>query len=152
MKEDDRIGIVKDLLFAHVKSPSVKHIRDPYAISRLATEIVRRVDRGNSIWRKWTEQRELLLKCSIPCWIPVEDMRDFLNEMPGPKLTTTDVTQRFRALEDEETEYAHEEFKAGCLAIYEKEKAEGTEITAIVNLLRQYVDDEEDRKRREWDD
>ena len=37
---------VKELLFDYVKSPSLRHIRDPFSVTKLAHEIVRRVDRG----------------------------------------------------------------------------------------------------------
>lgn len=83
MREDERVWLVKDLLFEYVKSPSLRHIRDPHSVIRLAQEIVRRLDRNNSIWSKWNGQREVLLKSALPCWIPIEDLRDFLNRMPG---------------------------------------------------------------------
>jgi hypothetical protein len=148
MREDERVWAVKELLFDYVKSPSLRHIRDPHSVIRLAQEIVRRIDRGNSIWQKWDGQRELLLKSALCCWIPVADMRDFLNAMPGPPLTMTDVAQRQKALE-EEHDYPKEELQAGCLAIYDKEKAEGTELPAIIQLLRDYLEKEEDRLRVE---
>jgi len=150
MREDERIGAVKEVLFDYVKSPSLRHIRDPHSLSRLAQEIVRRIDRGNSIWRKWDGQREVLLKSALPCWIPVEDLRDFLNRMPGPLLTTTDVAQRLRALGEEDNyEYAKEGLQPGCVALYEKQRADGTELPAIIGLLRDYVEREEDRLRVE---
>jgi hypothetical protein len=150
MREDERVWSVKELLFDYVKSPSLRHIRDPHSVTRLAQEIVRRIDRGNSIWQKWDGQRELLLKSALCCWIPVADMRDFLNAMPGPQLTTTDVAQRLKALEEEEHyDYPREELQAGCLAIYEKEETEGTELPAIIQMLREYVEKEEDRLRAE---
>ncbi len=149
MKEDERIWVVKEILFDYVKSPSLRHIRDPHSVVKLAQEIVRRIDRGTSIWRKWNDPRELLLKSALRCWVPMGDLRDFLNLIPGPQLTMSDVTQRFRAFEDEEREYGKDEFQAGCLAIYEKEKAEGTELPAIIQLLRDYVECEEDRLRTE---
>jgi hypothetical protein len=40
MAEDERVWAVKELLFDYVKSPSLRHIRDPYSVSRLAQEIV----------------------------------------------------------------------------------------------------------------
>jgi hypothetical protein len=46
-------------------------------------------------------------------------------------------------------DYAQEEFQPGCLALYEKEKAEGTELPAIIGLLRDHVDREEQRLRIE---
>jgi hypothetical protein len=150
MKEDERVWSVKELLFDYLKSPSLRHIRDPHSVSRLAQEIVRRIDRDNSIWRKWDGQREVLLKSAVGCWIPNEALRDFLNRMPGPPLTATDVAQRLKAFEDEPyQDYPNEELKSGCLALYERERAEGTELTAIIGLLRDHVESEEERLRAE---
>ncbi|TPJ27157.1 hypothetical protein [Mesorhizobium sp. B2-8-3] len=150
MREDERISAVKELLFDYVKSPSLRHIRDPYSVIRLAHEIVRRVDRGNSIWRKWDGQREVLLKSAVGCWIPIEALRDFINEMPGPQVTATDVGQRLKAFEEEEYfSYPKEELQQGCLALYEKEKADGTELPAIIGLLRDHVEREDERHRTE---
>jgi hypothetical protein len=150
MSNDERIWAVKELLFDYVRSPSLRHIRDPHSLSRLAQEIVKRIDRGNSIWRKWDGQREVLVKSAVGCWIPIEDLRDFLNSMPGPPLTKTDVAERLKAFEDEQYyAYPNEELQPGCLALYEKEKAEGTELPAIVGLLREHLDREEERIRAE---
>src|SRR5207237_4681379 len=118
------IWAVKDLLFDYVRSPSLRHIRDPHSLSKLAAEIVKRVDRGNSVWKKWDGQRELLIKSALRCWIPVEDMRDFLNALAGPRLTGTDVEQRMKALQEEQPyEFANDDLQAGCLALYQREKA-----------------------------
>lgn len=46
---------------------------------------------------------------------PLEDLRAFLNELPGPVLTITDVAQRMRAFEDEDYfSYPKEELQPGC--------------------------------------
>jgi len=147
MREDERAWAVKELLFDYVKSPSLAHIRSPHALTKLAHDIVRAVDRRNSIWGKWDGQRELLLKSALPCWIPIEDLRDYLNKMPGPALTTSDVAQRFKALEAEEHygQLAKDQLEAGCLALYEREKGEGTEMPAIIGVIRDHVESEEQR-------
>src|ERR1700690_4344704 len=49
----------------------LRHIRDPHSLRRLAREIVRRMDRGNSIWNKWDGQREVLLKSAVECWVAI---------------------------------------------------------------------------------
>lgn len=117
---------------------------------RRDTNPMRVANGRNSIWRKWDDQRELLVKSAVGCWIPFEDLRDFLNELPGPLLTTTDVAQRMRAFEDEDySSYPKEVLQSGCLAIYEREKAEGTDLPAIVGLLRDHVENEEERLRIE---
>jgi hypothetical protein len=70
--------------------------------------------------------------------------------MTGPRLTTTDVSQRQKAFEDEQFyNYPNEELQPGCLALYDKEKAEGTELPAIIGLLQEHVEREEDRLRDE---
>lgn len=160
MRDDERIWHVKELLFDYVKSPSLRHIRDPHSLHKLAHEIVRRLDRSNSIWGKWDGQREVVLKSAVGCWIPIDDLREFLNRMPGPALTATDVAQRLKAFEDEDHfSSPNEELQTGCLSLYEKAKAEGTELPAIIGLLRDHVEREEEhlwleqeeryRKRRE---
>ncbi|BCG73362.1 hypothetical protein MesoLj113a_45200 [Mesorhizobium sp. 113-1-2] len=118
-----------------------------------AQEIVSSVDRGNSIWRKRDGQREVLLESALGCWIPVEALRDFINEMPGPQVTTTDVSQRLRAFEDDEYfSYPKEELRPGCLTLCGKERAEGTELPAIIGLLRDHVEREEERLRVEQEE
>lgn len=101
MSEDVRLDVVKSLLFEYVKSPSLRHISDPYAVNKLAREITS-VFCGSAVWRKWDGQREALLRQAINCWIPIEDLRDYLDGMSGPKLTTTDVAQRLRAFWEED--------------------------------------------------
>ena len=46
MTDDERVWTVKRLLFDYVRSPSLRHIRDPHSVSKLAQEIVRQIDRG----------------------------------------------------------------------------------------------------------
>lgn len=148
MSDDERVRAVRDLLTDYVESPSLRHIRDPQSLTKLAQRIVKRLDRGNPIWRKWDDQRELLLKSAVACWVPTEDLRDFLNGMPGPKLTKTDVAERMRAFEEEPySEFPNKELQSNCLALYQKEKSEGTELPAIIRALRDHIDREEERLR-----
>ena len=62
---------------------------------------MRAVDRASSVWEKWDGSREEIAKAAVPCWIPTEDLVAYLNRLPGPKLTATDVTQRLRAFWEE---------------------------------------------------
>jgi hypothetical protein len=150
MTDDERIWAVRDLLTDYVESPSLRHIRDPQSLTKLAQRIVKRLDRGNPIWRKWDDQRELVLKSAVACWVPTEDLRDFLNGMPGPKLTKSDVAERMREFEEEPySEFPDDDLQAGCLVLYEKEKAEGTELPAIIRALRDHIDLEKARLRAE---
>lgn len=83
MDEDERVRTVKGLLFNHVSTHSQRHIRDAWAIQLLAKAIVEKLDHRQGIWRKWNEQREALVKSATDCWIPIEDLREYLNGMPG---------------------------------------------------------------------
>lgn len=42
MIDDERTWAVKRILFEYIKSPSLKHVRDPYSITKLAQEIAKR--------------------------------------------------------------------------------------------------------------
>lgn len=148
MEDDDRMRTVKGLLFSHVSTPSQRHMRDAWAIHLLAKEIIDKLDHRDGIWRKWNEPREALVKSATDCWIPIEDLREYLNGMPGPSLTRMDVAQRLRAFqEDEYGTPPNDEMKLGCLAIFEREKAEDTELPAIIGAIKEWVGQEE---LRQW--
>jgi hypothetical protein len=51
--------------------------------------------------------------------------------MQGPKLTIGDVEGRRRALEEEDFDFPREELRGGCLALYEGEKTQGTELSLV---------------------
>jgi hypothetical protein len=84
--ESDRFYAVTSKLADYVKSPSLRHIRNPQSLLRLAQEIVQAVDRANSVWGKWEGKSEELAKAAAACWIPTDDLRAFLNGLPGPAL------------------------------------------------------------------
>lgn len=123
--ESDRICALTSKLFEYVKSPSLKRIRDSHSINRLAEDLLKAVDQAGSIWTKWTGPREQIAKSAAPCWIPVEDLQAYLNQLPGPPLTKTDVLQRLRAVWEEPYSYFPDEYlKASCLVLYEAEKSQ----------------------------
>lgn len=45
MREDERIWVVKELLFEYVKSPSLRHIRDPHSVVRSAIKVTTSLER-----------------------------------------------------------------------------------------------------------
>lgn len=139
VQDDEAASIIEEMVTEHVGSPSVRHIRDREMVHRLAKRIARRLGRSRDVWRKWDEPREKLLRDAARCWIPIGDLRDYLNEMEGPILTDTDVEQRLRAIHDEPYEqYPNEHVREGCLTLYEREKALGTELPAIVGALQMF--------------
>lgn len=136
---------VKEVLLEYVKCASLKRIRSPSSINGVAREIVTRLDRQYSMWGKWDEQRETLLSMALPCWIPIEDLQSFLNGMPGPPLTRTDVEQRLKVMWLRSHEDRREELQQECLTRYEQERVQGTELMAIIEMLRDYIEQEEQR-------
>ena len=145
MRDQQRDDVVRSLITAYVSVRTRRQIADYFGIDSLSREIVRRLEDQFAIWRKWSPPREAVAKSAVGCWIPLEDLQAFLNEMPGPTLTPTDVAQRLRAFCEEDCEQANEALKDGCLEIYEDEKAQGTELTAIIGRLHEHVDREEVR-------
>lgn len=150
MVSDERISAIRAILSEYVRSPSLRHLRDPHSLLRVATDIVKRLDRQNGVWQKWQGERETLLKAAVGCWVPIEPLRDYLNSLPGPPLTLTDVSQRLKAFEEEPySNYPDDDLRDGCLAIFAQEAAEGTELPAVIRRLSEYVEDEQQRIRLE---
>jgi hypothetical protein len=143
---NDRIYAVISALAEYVRSPSLRHLRDPHNLQKVAKELVDTIDRAGSVWTKWEGRREDVVKAAALCWIPVEDLLAFLNTLPGPPLTLTDVRQRLRAIwEEPYSHYPNDELQPGCLAIYEAGKAAGTEMSAIIGALQEHIEQEEER-------
>jgi hypothetical protein len=133
-------------LYRYVKSPSLSHIRNPHMLRDLARDIVNQLHQRSRVWKKWEGEREPFLKAAAHCWIPVEDLRTFLIALPGPNLTMTDVTECLRAFHEETyAAYPNNRLEADCLALYAREKAEGTELPAIAGALRDFIEREEAR-------
>lgn len=152
MFENESHNAVRRLLHDYVQSPSLRHIRDYNSLTKVVQDIVEAIDQRSSIWKKWHGPREPFLKSAAACWIPIEDLVEFLNDLPGPKLTKTDVVQRLRAFHEESYQsYPNENLQSGCLELYAREKAAGTELPAIVGALHEFVEEEEARLRQEQD-
>ncbi|MDO8323461.1 MAG: hypothetical protein Q7T23_11025 [Phenylobacterium sp.] len=154
MFDYERQGAIRRLLFRHLDSPSMRHIKDPKQVDRLAEDILSAVDRTPSVWTKWDAARGELLKAAARTWIPIEDLVAFLNGLPGSPLTLTDVAQRLRAFQEEPYArlYPDKRVKEACLAMYESERAAGTELPAIIGALQEFADEEEERLDRERQD
>ena len=151
MPDDPRVYAIVRLLHEYVGSPSLRHIRQPNVIRKLTLEILRHADGPTSPWRKWSATREFVAKAALPCWLPEADLCEGLNQLPGPPLTVTDVVQRMEAMREADPygTWPDEDLKAGCLALYEREKAAGTELLAIIGAMQQWIAMEEGRLREE---
>lgn len=151
MLEQHRIATVREMLSDFVRSPSLKHLRSVHVLDKLASEIVRRLDLPPQLWSKWGGSREDLIRMACPCWIPVVELAAALNELPGPKLTLTDVSARLQVVQEELGEWSIDRWQAGCEAIFNDEKRAGTELMAIAVRIRTFIEDEEARLHRERD-
>jgi hypothetical protein len=100
MLDETQKARVRELIRAHVASPSLRHVRDGAMVERLVDAIGKALERHDPVWQKWSEPRETLARPAAYCWVPVEDLRDQLNRMDGPRLSLTDVTQRLRAFNE----------------------------------------------------
>ena len=147
---NQRTQVVYSLLAEYVRSPSLRHMREERSLAKLALEIVTKLDQDSSIWKKWEGPRDKILGVAIECWIPKADMLDFLNILPGPALTMTDLEQRMKSMIEEEYLGDPEpKLEAECLAIYQAEKAAGTEMPAIIERLSDYTSAQFQRLRDE---
>lgn len=150
MNDDRVIWAIQSLIADYVQSPSLKHIRDPHSIYRLSGEIAKAVERRSSVWRKWTDDREMLARPAAYLWVPIEDLRAELNSMKGDFLTSTDVTQRLRAFNEEAYEpFPQDDFREACLELYHREQREGTEMAAIIGALQELVDEKTELRKKE---
>lgn len=90
---------------------------------------------------------EGLLKAAAKTRIPIADLVDFLNTLPGPRLKRTDVAQRLRARQEGPYAdlYPDERVKDACLALYATELEAGTELPAVIGALQEFADEERRR-------
>lgn len=146
---EHREEAVRSLIAHYVNTRPINQIRDYFGLGSLSRDIIRRLEDDFAVWKKWSLPREALAKSAVGCWVPLEDLRAALNDMPGPTLTPTDVAQRLRAFCEEDCEEPNPLLRDGCLTIFEVEKAEGTEMAAIIGRLREHVEAEEIRRLHE---
>ena len=153
MTEDERLHEIVLLLYQYSARPPLKFPTDA-EIPKLARRILDKVDGPTSLWTKWGKDREEIAKRSADVWVPLGDLREALNKLPGERLTPTDVEQRIQALRHEHGGYMRgpgEELKEGSFAAYAEEKAKGTEFIAILGYLEEWTWGAEERLRQKQD-
>lgn len=65
----DRHYAVASILFDYLKSPSLRHLREPHSVHKVSREIVKALDGASSVWKKWESQREEVAQAAALCWI-----------------------------------------------------------------------------------
>lgn len=140
--------IVYRLLLDYVKSPSLTHIRSAHGLEKLSVDIVKDLDRSAGLFQKWDGLREEFLQTALDCWLPIPDLLEYLNGLPGPPLTRTDLVQRMRYMIEEEYISTPEPLiREECEAIYAEEKAAGTEFPAIAWRISEHIGQQSARIR-----
>ena len=74
--------------------------------------------------------------------IPLEDLYTALSQLPGPPLTVSDVKGRLLGLWEEGLDRPDDTRRSGCDALYAAEKAAGTELAAIFELMNDWMGEE----------
>lgn len=147
MTNDERAYQIRTLLWEHAH-PTLRGM-DREQIAKLAEQTMRiATDRG--LWTKWGGDRETLADRAAEIWIPMEDLREALNALPGPELTKVDVEQRIRELREKpySGSYPRKEVEAEALAVFAEEKARGTEFVAILGYMEEWYWGAEERLRQ----
>lgn len=148
MSREKQISTVIRLVREHTNSPSMRHIRDYKIIETLAVRIVDEMHHPSVVWTKWWPHREELIRAAAPTWIPDADLRDALNDMPGPKLTPSDVAQRLKVVQEELSSWPDEHFREACIELYQVERKAGTEMIAIAGAIRDYIEQADAERRK----
>jgi hypothetical protein len=150
MAEDERLHEIIRMLYQYSARPPLKFPAEA-EIPNLARKILKTACGPTSLWTKWGKDREEVVNRAADVWVPLDDLRDALNKLPGERLTPIDVEQRINALRHEHSGYSRgpdEELKEGSFAAFAEEKANGTEFIAILGWLEEWTWGAEERLRR----
>jgi hypothetical protein len=150
MAEDERLHEIIRMLYQYSDRPPLKFPAEA-EIPNLARKILKTACGPTSLWTKWGKDREEVVNRAADVWVPLDDLRDALNKLPGERLTPIDVEQRINALRHEHSGYSRgpdEELKEGSFAAFAEEKANGTEFIAILGWLEEWSWGAEERLRR----
>ena len=130
MTEDERAHQIRSLLWDHVH-PTLRSM-DRERIAKLAEQVLRIAAAHRELWAKWGADRNEIAERAANLWVPLDDLRDALNGLPGPALTKVDVEQRIREVREKQYgSYPKTEMEAEALAAFAEEKARGTESPLI---------------------
>ena len=137
MAEDERLHEIIRMLHQYSARAPLKFPTEA-EIPKLGQKILDTACGPTSLWTKWSKDREELVSRAVDVWVPLDDLRDALNNLPGEHLTATDVEQRVYALRHEYSGYSRgpdEELKEESFAAYAAEKAKGTAISRLPHEL-----------------
>jgi len=152
MTEDERLHEIVRILCQYSARPPLKFPTEA-EIPNLAKKILKTACGPTSLWTKWGKDREEVVNRAADVWVPLDDLRDALNKLPGERLTPIDVEQRINALRySGYSRGPDEELKEGSFTAYAEEKANGTEFIAILGWLEEWTWGAEGSLRRKRED
>ena len=96
MAEDERLNDVIRVLQQYSTRPPLKFPTEA-EIPKLARKILDLVDGPALLWTKWSKDRAELANRAVDVWVPLDDLREALNKLPGEHLTLVDIEQRTNA-------------------------------------------------------
>lgn len=137
MSDEERASQVRALLWQHAH-PTLRSA-GYLEIAKLADEILQIVER-RGVWTKWGKDRDEIAQRAADICIPLDDLRQALNLIPGPELTKVDVEQRIRDIREKPyaSGYPAQEIEAEAFAVFAEEKAKGTEFIAILGYMEEW--------------
>ncbi|WP_075632293.1 hypothetical protein [Novacetimonas hansenii] len=150
MSDEQRLHEIIYLLRQYSARPPLKFPTEA-EIPKLARRILETAKGPKSLWTKWSSDREDVIKRAADVWIPLDDLREALNVLPGENLTATDVEQRLNAVRSELGGYTRgpdETLKEEAFTAYATEKAKGTEFIALLGWMEDWMWGAEEILRR----
>ncbi len=136
MAEDDRIHEIMRMLYVFSARPPLKFPSEA-EIPQIARRLFEAARGPKSLWTKWSKERDDIAQRAAEVWVPLEDLREALNMLPGEALTATDVEQRIIALRQEAGGFGHgpdDTLKEESFKAYGEERTKGTEFIAALGL------------------
>ena len=150
MTDEERLSEIRRILYEYSNRPPLKFPLES-AIPKIARRLLDTARGPSSLWTKWDKDREAVAQRAAILWVPLDDLRDALNSLPGEPLTAIDVEQRLYAIKQEQGGYgygADDELKEASFEAYRQVKATGTEFIAILGWLEEWTWGAEERLRR----
>lgn len=150
MTDEERLSEITRILYEYSNRPPLKFPLES-AIPKIARRLLDTARGPSSLWTKWDKDREAVAQRAAILWVPLDDLRDALNSLPGEPLTAIDVEQRLYAIKQQQGGYgygADDELKEASFEAYRQVKATGTEFIAILGWLEEWTWGAEERLRR----
>jgi hypothetical protein len=130
---DKRIAVVATILGEQWRQ---KHF-DAHGMAR---DIVAALDQRELI-TKWEGARLKVVEDNkvVGCWIPHDDLLNYLNKLAGAPLTMADLRAKLRTLQNTYYGDPDPDLQADCLRVYRREQKAGTEFMAILDVIEDEV-------------